>query len=104
MMKALSETTESGHRWRFRRIGGSQQVVLKSGADLLRLDTLDQKLWVALSCPTEGLEFDETTLRLIDSDQDGRIRPPELIAALKWAGERLADPDSLLSGEKSLPL
>lgn len=92
------------HRWRFRRVGGVEQVVLESGADLLRLDTLDQKLWVALSCPTHGLEFDEKTLRLIDSDEDGRIRPPELIAALKWAGARLTTPDSLLSGDAALPL
>lgn len=96
--------SEPVHKWRFRRSGGAEQVVLQSGEDLLRLDSLDQKLWVALSCPTEGLEFDEITLRLIDTDKDGRIRPPELIAALKWAGARLVNADTLLSGKAALPL
>ena len=62
------------HAWRFFRAGGFDQVRLDSGADILALDQLDQKLWVALSCPTRGLEFDSRTLDLIDTDHDGRIR------------------------------
>jgi len=27
----------------------------------MHLDQLDQKLWVALSCPVKGLEIDEKT-------------------------------------------
>jgi hypothetical protein len=50
---------------------------------------LDQKLWVALSCPTKGIEFDARTLELLDSDADGHIRAPELLAAIDWAA-RLA--------------
>src|SRR5438270_12536093 len=94
----------SNHTWRFFRAGGFDQVRLDSGADLVALDELDQKLWVALACPTSGLEFDSKTLNLIDSDKDGRIRAPELIAAAKWAGERLKNPDSLLKCSPSLPL
>ena len=48
-------------RWRFWRAGGVDQVRLDRGADLLQLRSLDQKLWVALSCPVKGLEFDEKT-------------------------------------------
>jgi len=94
----------SSHSWQFFRTGGLDQVALDSGADLLHLDQLDQKLWVALSCPVKGLELDEKTLALIDSDSDGRIRVPELIAAVKWAAARLADPTVLLKGEDGLPL
>src|SRR4029078_1747823 len=72
--------------------------------DLMNLDQLDQKLWVALACPTSGLEFDSKTLALIDTDHDGRIRPPELIAAFKWAGSCLKDPEQLLKSSPSLPL
>ena len=80
--------TNSGpsKQWQFFRAGGFDQVALESGADLMALDQLDQKLWVALACPTTGLEFDAKTLALIDTDKDGRIRAPELIAAVKWAG------------------
>lgn len=80
----------SSHSWRFFRAGGFDQVRLDSGEDLLAIGDLDQKLWVALSCPTRGIEFDEETLRLIDSDGDGHIRAPELIAAVAWAGQRLS--------------
>jgi hypothetical protein len=92
------------HNWKFFRAGGFDQVRLASGADLLNLDQLDQKLWVALACPTTGLEFDPKTLALIDSDKDGRIRAPELIAAAKWVGGLVKDPDELLKGSASLPL
>src|ERR1017187_2581864 len=74
------------HTWKFFRAGGFDQVRLATGADLMALDQLDQKLWVALACPTTGVEFDKTTLALIDTDKDGRVRAPELIAAAKWAG------------------
>ena len=94
--------SNSLHPWKFFRSGGFNQVVLGSGADLLNLDQLDQKLWVALACPTTGVEFDGTTLALIDTDKDGRVRAPELIAAVKWAGGLLKNPDDLLKGSPTL--
>jgi len=92
------------HTWRFYRVGGFDQVHLDRGEDLVAIDQLDQKLWVALSCPVKGLEFDDKTLALIDTDDDGRIRAPEVIAAVKWAGSALRSPDTLLKGAASLPL
>src|SRR3712207_119655 len=92
------------HHWRFFRAGGFDQGQLDRGADLVNLDQLDQKLWVALSCPVQGLEFDERTLALIDTDNDGRIRAPEIIAATKWAGRMLSNADALLEGSDTLPL
>jgi hypothetical protein len=92
------------HRWRFRRLGGFDQVRLETGTDLMALDQLDQKLWAALGCPTHGLEIDAKTLELIDADGDGRIRAPDVIAAVQWAGTVLKDPDDLTSGASSLPL
>jgi hypothetical protein len=65
---------------------------------------LDQKLWVALSCPVAGIEFDARTLALIDSDNDGHIRAPELIAAAQWAGARLKDVEILATGLAGVPL
>ena len=92
------------HSWKFFRTGGLDQVALETAADLLNLEHLDQKLWVALSCPVKGLEIDEKTLALIDADNDGRIRVPELLAAVKWAAARLRDPADLLKGARVLPL
>jgi hypothetical protein len=92
------------HTWKFLRSGGLDQVSLKTGPDLAALGELDQKLWVALSCPVKGLQVDERTLAVIDTDRDGHVRPPEVIAAVTWACARLKDPASLLRGADSLPL
>jgi hypothetical protein len=100
----MTNQESSARRWRFFRAGGFDQVKLETGADLLAIDQLDLKLWVALACPTTGLEFDKTTLGLIDTDKDGRIRAPELIAAAKWAGSVLKNPDDLLRGASAVRL
>ncbi len=92
------------HRWRFSRLGGFDQVRLETGMDLMALDQLDQKLWAALGCPTHGLEIDAKTLDLIDADGDQRIRVPDVIAAVQWAGTVLRDPDDLTRGASALPL
>jgi len=100
----MAPATTSTPVWKFFRTGGLDQVSLETAADLLHLDQLDQKLWVALSCPVKGLELDEATLALIDTDGDGRIRVPELLAAVKWAAVRLKEPADLLKGAPALPL
>jgi hypothetical protein len=103
---AMISTNPTGatHTWRFFRAGGFDQVHVDSGADLLALAQLDQKLWLALSCPTRGIEFDADTLALIDSDHDGHIRAPEIIAAVQWAAALLRDADQLVQGADSIPL
>src|SRR5581483_10476503 len=94
----------SGHTWKFFRAGGFDQVRLDTGSDLAALGELDQKLWTALACPARGLEFDARTLALIDTDNDGRIRAPEIIAATRWACASLKNPDDLVKSSDSLPL
>ena len=85
-------------------MGGLDQVALDTGGDLANLDQLDPKLWVALSCPTKGLEIDGRTLELLDSDRDGRVRVPEVLAAVRWCAVRLDDLGRLLPGSAELPL
>ena len=97
-------TANAPHVWHFFRAGGFHQVKLATGADLANLDQLDPKLWMALACPTRGLEFDSRTLDLIDRDGDGRIRAPEIIQAAQWATSLLIQPDDLLRGAAELPL
>jgi len=99
-----SPQTPSAHIWRFFRAGNVDQVRLDIGADLVALPTFDQKLWVSLSCPTRGLEFDSKTLDLIDTDHDGRIRCPEIIEAVRWTLQHIKDPNDLVAGHEVLPL
>ena len=101
-MPAAAQPT--AHAWKFYRIGGLDQAVIETGDDLRHLGELDQKLWVALSCPVKGLELDEKTLALIDTDGDGRIRVPELLGAVRWAADHLRDAGDLLQGRDTLPL
>ncbi len=92
------------HRWRFFRAGNVDQARVETGGDVGDLANLDLKIWVALACPVKGLEFDERTLALLDTDGDGRIRAPEVIAAATWACEALKDPELMVRAPAALPL
>ena len=94
----------TSHKWSFFRAGGFDQVQLDSGADLLALKELDQKLWAALSCPTRGIEFDIRTLDLIDTDADAHVRANEVLAAIAWTGKLLKNADLLVKSSDSLAL
>ncbi|HVP67087.1 MAG TPA: hypothetical protein VMT17_07470 [Anaeromyxobacteraceae bacterium] len=94
----------SAHRWKFLRLGGLDQVQLDTADDLRNLASLDQKLWVALGCPTKGLEIDARTLELLDTDKDGRVRAPDVIAAVQFCERRLKDLGDLLAEKEALPL
>ncbi len=74
--------TDKGHVWRFRRIGGTDQVVLKTGEDIAALSALDPKLWVALAMPVAQHRCMET-LSLLDEDHDGKVRVSEILHAVE---------------------
>jgi len=95
---------QQSHSWHFDRLGGFDQVRIASGADLEHLASLDQKLWASLSSPVSGLEFDAHTLALLDSDRDGRIRPPEIIAAARLVCDSLRDPGEIFTAADALTL
>jgi hypothetical protein len=90
---------QQNHIWNFSTVGGVKRVNLESGADLKNLAALDPKLWTALSCPVSGLEIDKKTLEIIDLDNDGKIRVPEIIEAVQWITSILKNPDDLLNEE-----
>lgn len=87
----------SPHVWKFFRAGGFDQVRIETGDDLLALDQLDQKLWVALACPAKDIEFDARALELLDSDHDGRIRAAEILDAVRWLRSVLKNGDELVT-------
>lgn len=93
-----------GFTWKFYRQGGLNQVILETAEEIRRLPELDPKLWTALSCPAAGLEFHPRTLALIDTDHDGRIRIPEILAAVQWLCARLKDPATMIVPPENLPL
>ena len=100
----MKKDTNSKYDWQYCSVGGVVRVKIAGGEDLAHLGELDQKLWTVLSCPTKGLEFDEKTLALLDTDADGKIRVPEVVAAAEWLTSVIKDKDSILEGRKALPL
>ena len=95
---------DNGYQWDFCSVGGVTRVAIRGGEDIAHLPELDQKLWTVLSCPTSGFEFDETTLRLMDADRDGKIHVSDVTAAATWLTSVLKNPDDLLKGESSIAL
>ncbi len=92
------------HKWQFVRLGGFDQVNIRTGKDITSLKYLDQKLWAVLSCPVNNIEIDQKTLFLIDTDNDGYIRIPEILSAIEWCCSLLKNPDILINNNKVLKL
>lgn len=88
----------------FFRRGGTDQLRIEKPEDLAAVETLDKKLWVALSMPVAGQELDARTLKALDADGDGRIRVPEILSAVKFVRAELADFDAFFAGTDALPL
>lgn len=90
------------YNWTFANVGGVTRVKIQSGEDIRHLGELDEKLWTVLSCPTTGLEIDSESLRLMDSDGDGKLRVKEVQQAAAWLCNVLRDPEVLLAGKDEL--
>jgi hypothetical protein len=91
------------HRWEFFRSGGVDQVSLRDAADLKALAGLDQKLWVALAMPIEGVDLDPATLALVDRDHD-RIRAIDILDTVAWLERSLAEPGAILRSADAVAL
>ena len=92
------------YKWKFFKSARCVQVKLENGEDLAALKELDQKLWTVLAASTDGLRFDAETLKMLDADGDGRIRVPEVRAAVEWMRARFKKLDFLFAGKDSIAL
>ena len=93
-----------GYKWQFANIGGTPRVCIKSGEDIAHLGELDQKLWTVLSCPIKGLELEAKTLEMLDIDNDGKIRVPEVVETAEWLTAVLKDNNLLLKKSDKITL
>ena len=92
------------YKWTFTTIGGNTRVHIAKGEDFRHLGELDEKMWTVLSCPTTGLEISDETLRLLDTDHDGKIRIDEIVNASKYLCAVLRNPDVLLEEKDELKI
>lgn len=100
----LISSIKSGYNWQYCSLGGVTRVKIATGEDIAHLHELDQTMWTVLSCPVKGLELEERTLHLMDSDNDGKIRVDEVTAASQWLCQVLRDPNKLIEAPDTLTL
>ena len=94
----------TGYDWSYCSFGGVVRVNVRNGEDIAHLGELDKKLWTVLSCPAQGLEFPTETLKLIDTDGDGKIRVDEVVAAANWLCTVLKDKNLLIKAPDTVKL
>ncbi len=90
----------ANYNWKTFGRGRACQVCLTCGDDIAHLAELDKKRWMAISMPIEGVRFDTRMLQLMDADGDGRIRTPEVLAAIEFLKARNVDLNDLFKPDK----
>ena len=89
------------YQFKYFRAGRMDQIDLTCGADIAALAEADRKEWTAISMPVKGVRFDSRMLELMDTDHDGRIRTPEVLAAIEFLKSKNVDLDFLFKRDEA---
>jgi len=87
----------------FRNYGGSYQLSIEKGEDLLNVLKLDEAHWAATSVPIEILNCDKKFLEYLDSDRNKRIRTDEVKKGISYILSHLKNP-AIIDGNDELNL
>jgi len=87
----------------FRNYGGSYQLSIEKGEDLLNVLKLDEAHWAATSVPIEILNCDRKFLEYLDTDRNKRIRTDEVKEGISYILSHLQNP-SVIDGNDELNL
>ncbi|MFH0965381.1 MAG: hypothetical protein V2A58_15385, partial [Planctomycetota bacterium] len=93
-----------GQRMTLQLLGGEFHLLIETPEDLEHIRELDNAHWFATSVPINTLGCDETFLRFVDTDNNGRIRTDELRQAQAWLFQMLADRSRVGAGTDALAL
>lgn len=85
------------YRYGFYRMARTTQAALRCGADIEHLRELGRRYWLVLSCPVSTTPTTNDVAPLLDTDKDGRVRIPEVLAAVDWLKPRLNSFDTLFT-------
>ena len=89
---------------KFRRIGGSSQLVIESANDFRNAYELDPAHWTLTSIPAKNLLCPADFLALIPQDASGRIHVKDVRGLLKWVISTVADLSDFITAAPSLRL
>ena len=89
---------------KFRRIGGSSQLVIESANDFRNAYELDPAHWTLTSIPAKNLLCPAEFLALIPQDASGRIHVKDVRALLKWVISTVADLSDFITAAPALRL
>ena len=89
---------------KFRRIGGSSQLVIESANDFRNAYELDPAHWTLTSIPARNLLCPPEFLALIPQDASGRIHVKDVRILLKWVISAVADLSDFITAAPALRL
>ena len=89
---------------RFVRFGRTRQLKVESAADLKAVLNLDEAHWVATAAPIEMINCDSTFLKLLDTDNNGRILCFEVKDAISWLIDVFDNTDGITNGSEELSI
>ncbi len=101
-MNDPEKTNESSMK--FRRIGGSSQLVIESADDFRNAYELDPAHWTLTSIPAKNLLCPADFLALIPQDASGRIHVKDVRALLKWIISAVSDLSDFITAAPALRL
>ena len=88
----------------FTRYGKTHQLRLDTPEDLREVLSLDESFWVATSAPSAAFRCDPKFMALVDRDGTGRVTTSEVVEAVRWLLDLLADRSRISEGADALPL
>ena len=89
---------------KFRRIGGSTQLVIESEADFRHAYELDPAHWTLTSIPAKNLLCPAEFLALLPQDASGRIHVKDVRQLLKWVISTVGDLSDFITAAPALRL
>ena len=89
---------------KFRRIGGSSQLVIESANDFRNAYELDPAHWTLTSIPAKNLLCPADFLALIPQDASGRIHVKDVRLLLKWILSTVSDLSDFITAAPALRL
>ncbi len=88
----------------FQRFGRCRHLRINSAEDLSHILALDEAHWVATGAPIETINCDPVFLKLVDTDNNGRLMCFEIKDAVVWLLKNLRDTSGVKAGGETLRL